>query len=135
MNNVDEDNWTVDAACAGTEVDFYSTKQDDIEKALDICASCPVRKACIQEALDRSERFGVWGGATATELRRDQSIDIDGKSHTFAKKVRCPYCGPHSTRFLTVLAPPKRTRTHLKCTNCGIQFWTRKVINKKKTNF
>lgn len=130
-----EDNWTTEAACAGTEVDFYATTESEVEKALEICSSCPVRKICMQEALDRSERFGVWGGATATELRRVQSIDINGKAHVFYKKVRCPYCGPHSTRFLKLISPPKRTRSHIQCTNCGIKFWTRKVINRKMTNF
>lgn len=135
MDKSDTESWVASAACAGSEVDFHATNPEEIQKALDICASCPVRKACIQEALDNSERMGVWGGATGAELRRAQSIDLDGKAHVFFEKVRCPYCGPRSTRFLKVISPPKRTRTHVKCTNCGINFWTRKVINRKGTNF
>ena len=28
----------------------------------DRCAECPVRAACLAEAIERSEPWGVWGG-------------------------------------------------------------------------
>jgi len=35
-----------------------------------ICRSCHVRQPCLEFALDRRERDGVWGGATEKERRR-----------------------------------------------------------------
>jgi hypothetical protein len=38
-----------------------------------ICADCPIRAECLAWALERDERFGVWGGATPadrTHVRR-----------------------------------------------------------------
>ncbi len=43
------------------------------EKAKEICASCPVRKMCLQWATDTVQDSGVWGGLTEQErslLRR-----------------------------------------------------------------
>jgi WhiB family redox-sensing transcriptional regulator len=34
-----------------------------------ICASCPIQKACLQEAIDNNYDTGVWGGTTPTERR------------------------------------------------------------------
>jgi len=34
-----------------------------------VCAGCAVRAECLQEALDRGERFGVWGGLSEGERR------------------------------------------------------------------
>jgi WhiB family redox-sensing transcriptional regulator len=35
-----------------------------------ICASCVVQVACLDHALTRREKVGVWGGATERERRR-----------------------------------------------------------------
>lgn len=43
--------------------------QDGIDYAKSICAQCPVRPECLGEAVDRGERFGIWGGLTPEELR------------------------------------------------------------------
>ena len=34
-----------------------------------ICRSCPVRTACLADALDNRVEFGVWGGMTERERR------------------------------------------------------------------
>ena len=39
------------------------------EEAKAICAGCPERLACLEGALLRKERDGVWGGVFETELR------------------------------------------------------------------
>lgn len=37
-----------------------------------VCAGCPVREKCLDFALkDRTERFGVWGGMTYDERKRE----------------------------------------------------------------
>lgn len=61
-----EASWWADAACADgtgnlTEL-FFSEQLDDIARAKAICAGCPVRERCLEQALERREPWGVWGG-------------------------------------------------------------------------
>ncbi|MEN3314677.1 MAG: WhiB family transcriptional regulator, redox-sensing transcriptional regulator [Acidimicrobiaceae bacterium] len=41
---------------------FFSEQLDDIARAKAICAECPIRESCFDEALARREPYGVWGG-------------------------------------------------------------------------
>ena len=41
---------------------FFSEQLDDIARAKAICARCPVREPCFENALARREPYGVWGG-------------------------------------------------------------------------
>ena len=41
---------------------FFSDELHDIAQAKRICATCPVMAECLEGALDRHERWGVWGG-------------------------------------------------------------------------
>lgn len=34
-----------------------------------VCGDCPVREACLMEALERNERHGVWGGLDEFERK------------------------------------------------------------------
>lgn len=34
----------------------------EVEEAKSLCGSCPIRRDCLQGALQRSEPWGVWGG-------------------------------------------------------------------------
>jgi len=63
--------WRVHAACAGLDPDvFYPVNDEAAEEAKAVCAECPVREPCLEYALGRRERDGVWGGATERERRR-----------------------------------------------------------------
>lgn len=58
------------AACKGQPVNrFYPgpSSPDDLPKRT--CATCPVRDACLQHALEHDERFGIWGGLSPDERR------------------------------------------------------------------
>jgi WhiB family redox-sensing transcriptional regulator len=49
-------------AC-GTNPDlFFAESPQDVARAKELCARCPVRAACLADALDRGEPWGVWGG-------------------------------------------------------------------------
>ncbi|MEV0114642.1 WhiB family transcriptional regulator [Streptomyces sp. NPDC050844] len=49
---------------------FSDGKRGDVEYAVSICnTACPVRNACRQDALNRGEEFGIWGGLTERERR------------------------------------------------------------------
>ncbi|WP_336873902.1 WhiB family transcriptional regulator [Rhodococcus qingshengii] len=41
-----------------------------VRPAKRVCAGCEVRVDCLAFALANDERFGVWGGLTASERRR-----------------------------------------------------------------
>ncbi len=41
---------------------FFSDHVLDIARAKAICARCALREACLDEALEREEPWGVWGG-------------------------------------------------------------------------
>lgn len=63
--------WRQQAACRGVDPDiFYPVSDEEAEEAKAICRSCNVREACLEWALARRERDGVWGGATERERRR-----------------------------------------------------------------
>ncbi len=39
------------------------------ERAKEVCATCPVRKECLDYALATKEPYGIWGGLTEIERR------------------------------------------------------------------
>ena len=59
------------ALCAEIDPElWFPEKGQPNRPAKQVCASCPVRTACLQYALEHSERFGVWGGLSERERRR-----------------------------------------------------------------
>ena len=63
---VENRDWWAQARCndlAGTMSGlFFSEELQDIAKAKQICALCPVMSECLEGALERREPWGVWGG-------------------------------------------------------------------------
>lgn len=67
--------WMAFAKCEGQDAAMFpkDSATDAIEYARSICFACTVRTECLDYALDRNERYGVWGGLTNDErqsLRR-----------------------------------------------------------------
>lgn len=63
--------WEERAACRGTDTTaFYPTLGGSTAAAKKICGRCPVEEECLRGALDRNERFGVWGGMSTRERRK-----------------------------------------------------------------
>jgi WhiB family redox-sensing transcriptional regulator len=58
--------WWADARCndaAGTmSALFFSEELQDIARAKELCAKCPVLVPCLEGAIERREPWGVWGG-------------------------------------------------------------------------
>ncbi len=46
---------------------FFSDDEFDIARAKAICGKCGLAPACLSDALDRSEPYGVWGGQLVVE--------------------------------------------------------------------
>lgn len=62
--------WVTRAACRGHGPGrWYPTYADDgaYDAARRICAACPVRRPCLEWALDAGEANGMWGGRTPIE--------------------------------------------------------------------
>lgn len=65
------ESWRSQALCAQIDSEiFFPDKGGSTKDAKQICSLCPVRLECLQTALDREERFGVWGGLSERERRR-----------------------------------------------------------------
>lgn len=63
--------WTADALCKEyPEVNFFPDRGQTTAAAKAICERCSVRDECLQEALDRGETHGVWGGTSYRDRRR-----------------------------------------------------------------
>ncbi|MDB0005810.1 WhiB family transcriptional regulator [Ilumatobacteraceae bacterium] len=64
--------WRIAGACRGLDPEIFHPEDDEDEglTAKEICSSCVVQVACLDYALDRREKVGVWGGATERERRR-----------------------------------------------------------------
>ncbi|HUW04390.1 MAG TPA: WhiB family transcriptional regulator [Acidimicrobiales bacterium] len=65
--------WRDQAACQGLEpAIFYPADEVQAASAKTVCEECLVQTPCLEYALDRRERDGVWGGCTEKERRRIQ---------------------------------------------------------------
>lgn len=78
--------WMERGRCAETDPElFFPDKGQPSAPAKRVCARCEVRVECLQYALDRGERFGIWGGASEKERRRLAKLPVPA--------ARCPRHG------------------------------------------
>jgi WhiB family transcriptional regulator, redox-sensing transcriptional regulator len=63
--------WHPRGACSqgGSWLWFEDANSPLTRRAVEVCASCPVRHTCLAAALVYAEEFGVWGGVTARARR------------------------------------------------------------------
>ena len=63
-----DESWVGDAACNGAPTQlFYPEKHLKAVEAKAICSGCPVRSPCLEDALRRNDKHGVWGGCSVEE--------------------------------------------------------------------
>jgi WhiB family redox-sensing transcriptional regulator len=63
--------WRQLGSCRGLDpAIFYPETEEEADSAKIVCAGCGVRTACLEHALQRREKQGVWGGSTERERRR-----------------------------------------------------------------
>lgn len=63
--------WMDDAVCAQVGNDlWFPEKGGSTAEAKRICGTCPVAAQCLEYALARNERFGLWGGKSERERRK-----------------------------------------------------------------
>ena len=62
-------NWKEEALCSD-RIDshiWFSYKKEEIDKAVQICKKCPVRRQCFMNAWSSEEFYGIAGGITEYE--------------------------------------------------------------------
>ncbi|MEP6463976.1 MAG: WhiB family transcriptional regulator [Frankiaceae bacterium] len=63
--------WQERALCAQTDPEaFFPEKGGSTREAKRVCTGCEVKAECLEYALARDERFGIWGGLSERERRR-----------------------------------------------------------------
>jgi WhiB family redox-sensing transcriptional regulator len=76
---------------------FFADSAELQAEAIAICATCPVRDACLTFAVRTSQQYGVWGGQPERVVRRLIAADRAGgpqarrvpASHPQASKTHC----------------------------------------------
>lgn len=64
----DDAAWMKDARCSGAKTDLWFPElgQSTVH-AIRVCQECPVKRECLNYALDNEIVHGVWGGTSARE--------------------------------------------------------------------
>ena len=72
MSKASNHEWVKQGVCRTSGVNMYPSEGDErgTKDARAQCASCPVTRQCLTEALRNGERFGMWGGMTPGERTR-----------------------------------------------------------------
>ncbi len=67
----EDESWQDRALCAQTDPEaFFPEKGGSTREAKKICTGCEVKAECLEYALAKDERFGIWGGLSERERRR-----------------------------------------------------------------
>ncbi|MFC9463716.1 WhiB family transcriptional regulator [Streptomyces coelicoflavus] len=76
LRGIGDTSWHIRGACHGMDVEdanavFFPGPRDheEIAEAKELCGWCPVRRACLDFALENALKKGVWGGLTEAERR------------------------------------------------------------------
>jgi WhiB family redox-sensing transcriptional regulator len=63
--------WQDSANCLGADPAlFYPERGASTREAREVCQACDVQPDCLEFSLQRSEKFGIWGGLSQREIRR-----------------------------------------------------------------
>ena len=69
--------WSLYASCDTADPDlFFPGPRADTSYARSVCRACPVRRQCLDYALESKQKFGIWGGMTEAQRRRIRRGDI-----------------------------------------------------------
>ena len=78
---VDDLGWQDYANCRGADADlFFPERGASTRKAKGICAACQVQVDCLEFAVTKSEKFGIWGGPIRTGAPKDSKGSRPGDS-------------------------------------------------------
>lgn len=128
----DSPQWERFSACGKRpDLDWFSSDPDEKYKCRAVCQSeCPVRKRCIDTALNEPHIHGIWGGVDDYEIRRTLSVDADGEPKVRKRSPRCPYC---MSRKLTISGQKTKKGYSTTCDDCGLHWHMAVIPAKLKT--
>lgn len=106
MQSLQDQSWAASAACATTSPDDLFVQGAAQRAARAVCYGCPVRLACLADALDNRVPFGVWGGMTERERRALLRRQPDVSSWRALLSS-----GDESVADLVAIKPPRGART------------------------
>jgi len=130
---IEKTQWQNDALCATPAMEpykdiFFSEEEEQVKNAKRVCGACPVRKECLQWALDNKEIWGVWGGSDEYELRVVLSVDESGQEVRRIRKGEAPFC-PNCR------APTDKLFSVEKEASGGGRWTTKKVVSCSECKF
>ncbi len=63
--------WQKKANCRGVNPNlFYPERGVSTSEAKAVCSGCQVKQECLEFAVQRGEKFGIWGGMSERERRK-----------------------------------------------------------------
>ena len=87
---------------------FFSDDNVDIARAKAICARCSLRTSCLEEALERLEPWGVWGG----ELIDNGRIVADRRPRGRPSRIPRPIWVLDEDRSIRAIADLSELQSH-----------------------
>lgn len=78
------EDWQSLANCQGVDPDlFFPQRGASVREAKAVCSMCKVQEQCLNTAINRGEKFGIWGGASERQRRairrqrRAETVQLD----------------------------------------------------------
>lgn len=131
--------WHEDAECAKPSNaefinDFFANKPAQQHRAKKLCGECPVRKQCIQWALEEKQTWGIWGGLDYGQIRRTLSVNWDGQEMRHKRFPLCPYCKAKTSALTTKTVDRPNggrwaTMKVVECSECNFSWQSRTSAN------
>lgn len=131
--------WSKHAICAADpERMFPDNLEPSIRAAKQVCTGCPVRMACLQDALTTGDNeYGIRGGLKPSERRAVAGL-LDGQYDDPERVAAAVHRVQHPGRSLreTFLAGTEETKDgHLKWTGLSTFTWRGDTYAPKRTSF
>jgi WhiB family redox-sensing transcriptional regulator len=87
MKQLMSDEWKEKAICKRKQIDFFADDLHGIKKAKSFCSQCPVAAECLQNSINFSEIYGVWGGLSQRERSKYHRLFVRGIDIQSAKEI------------------------------------------------
>jgi WhiB family redox-sensing transcriptional regulator len=85
MTDFESAGWRAAGACVSADPDLFfpvsgaGKAAAQAARACRICAACPVRRECLEFAMEGGEMEGIWGGTTPEERVRARRKAADAR--------------------------------------------------------
>ena len=93
MNRSD---WAAEAACLDEDPDLFfppgerGASNAQYELARSVCTPCPVRRSCLEFALDVDAQYGMWGGMAPDERKHVKRRFVSTQRRAESRELQRP---------------------------------------------